>query len=181
MIHEDSEVRFAGRGLRDQFRAAAVYTENLFVKFVDGVDREQCEEVLGKAGLSVKRPLTYAVNAFFVGAEEGIGREVFARADELLARNDVELCHPELVREISWNRAFSEQWHLEATDVNGTHVDAHANVVAAWEASQGEGVVVAVIDDGVDIDHAEFSAQDKLRRAALADVPAVRRPAPERR
>jgi hypothetical protein len=35
MLNEDPEVEFAGRGLRDQFGAPVVYTENIFVKFRD--------------------------------------------------------------------------------------------------------------------------------------------------
>ena len=36
-INADPEVEFAGRGLRDQFGAPVVYTENIFVKFRDDV------------------------------------------------------------------------------------------------------------------------------------------------
>lgn len=178
VLHEDPEVRFAGRGLRDQFGAPVVYTENLFVKFADGVGPAECEQALRGAGLSVKRPLTYAGNAYFVDGEEGIGREVFTRAAELLDRDDVELCHPELVREISWNRAFAEQWHLQASEIDGTLVDAHANVMPAWEASQGDGVIIAVIDDGVDVDHAELSGRDKLVAPCSLTYPRSEDPRP---
>jgi Subtilase family len=162
VLDEDSEVEFAGRGLRDQFGAPVVYTENLFVKFADGKSEADCEETLHSAGLQVKRLLPYAGNAFFVAAEGGIGREVFARAQALLERNDVDLCHPELVREISWNGTFPPQWHLHETTIDGNTVHAHANVTPAWEVSEGEGVVIAVIDDGVDIDHEEFAGAGKI-------------------
>jgi subtilisin family serine protease len=162
VLHDDTAVRFAGRGLRDQYGAPVVYTENVFVKFADGLGRADCEEILASVGLRVKRPLSYAGNAFFAGAEEGVGREVFAAAEVLLERPEVELCHPELIREISWNEAFPEQWHLWETVVDGIAVEAHANVVSAWELSKGDGVVIAVIDDGVDIDHAEFATPGKI-------------------
>jgi subtilisin family serine protease len=178
ILDKDPEVQFAGPGLRDQFGAPVVYTENLFVKFADGVDQTRCEEVLLGAGLSIKRPLAYATNAFFAGAEEGIGREVFARAAELLDRDDVELCHPELVREISWNDAFSEQWHLQATVVDGNAIDAHANVTEAWRVSQGEGIVIAVLDDGVDIEHVEFASPDKVVAPQSMPPPRTDNPRP---
>lgn len=162
VLHEDPEVQFAGRGLRDQFGAPVVYTENLFVKFADDASRVSCEEILQGLGLSVTRPLRYAANAFFVRGPEGIGREVFAKAEQLLERDDVELCHPELVREVGWNGAFPQQWHLQEAVIGGTAVDAHANVAAAWELTQGDGVVIAVIDDGVDVEHEELSSAHKL-------------------
>ncbi len=161
-LAEDPEVQFAGRGLRDENGAPVIYTENLFVKFVDAASPSECEQAIEALGLAVKRPVGYAANAYFVAGPEGIGREIFSRAAELLEREDVELCHPELIREISWNGAFPEQWHLQSTTINGTAVEAHANVTAAWELTQGEQTVIAVIDDGVDVDHEELSTPDKV-------------------
>ena len=162
VLDEDPEIEFAGRGLRDQHGAPVVYTENLFVKFADDTPQSQCTDTMVSLGLEVKRPLAYAVNAYFAGAPPRTGRRVFQIADELLQRDDVELCHPELVREISWNGAFPQQWHLQPALVNGEQVTAHANVTPAWEITTGSGIVIAVVDDGVDIDHEEFAAADKI-------------------
>ncbi len=54
--------------------------------------------VLRQAGLTVKRELSYATNAFFAAAPEGTGQEVFTLANTLLDREDVEYCHPEIVQ-----------------------------------------------------------------------------------
>jgi hypothetical protein len=140
VLNEDTEVRFAGRGLRDQFGAPVVYTENLFVRFADGVKDSDCEEALRSLSLQVKRSLPYAGNAYFAGSEEGTGREIFQTAERLLERGDVELCHPELIREIGWNSAFPEQWHLQQTVIDGNNVDAHTHVTSAWELSEGEEI-----------------------------------------
>lgn len=79
-LDEDPEVEFAGRGLRDEFGAPVVYTENLFVKFHDGLPRERCDELLRQHRLSVKRPLGYGGNAFFVEpSERGRARGVLTR------------------------------------------------------------------------------------------------------
>jgi len=45
-------------------------------------------------------------------------------AEELLAEEVVDLCHPELVRSIRRRTAFGPQWHLKKTIVNGQSVDA---------------------------------------------------------
>ena len=162
VLSGDPEIEFAGRGLRDEHGAPVVYTENVFVKFAASVPQSACLAVLGESGFAVKRPLAYAGNAFFAGGEPGLGRDVFAQLGELLARDDVELCHPELVRQIGWNGAAPQQWHLQPAVIGDVTVDAHANVVAAWEHSQGEGVIIAIIDDGVDVGHDEFSAAGKV-------------------
>ena len=157
------DVRFAGGVLVDPVtRAPVLYTENLFVKFADSADVDACREVLRELGLAVKSEPTYATNAFFVEAPEGIGRKVFDLAETLRARDDVEYCHPELVRERRSKLIFAPQWHLKKTSVAGISIDQSANVEAAHALARGEGVTIAVIDDGVDIDHAEFGGAGKI-------------------
>lgn len=145
-----------------QSGAPVVYTENFFVKFADDRASSACRKVLTANGLEIKRELEYARNAFFAGAPEGSGRRVFEIAETLLADPAVELCHPELARRVARRRVFPEQWHLMKTTIGGRIIDAHADVEAAWELSQGEGIIIAVIDDGVDIDHEEFQGSSKI-------------------
>jgi subtilisin family serine protease len=162
VLDEDPEIEFAGRGLRDQYGAPVVYTENVFVKFADDVPESRCEEALRSAGLTVKRAAGYAGRAYFAEAPARTGREVFTLAQAVLERDDVELCHPEVVREAARRGAFPQQWHLAATDVGGVRIDAHAAVTEAWEVTRGEGTVICILDDGVDIDHEEFASADKV-------------------
>ena len=162
VIHSDPEVQFAGRGLRDQFGAPVLYTENVFVKFAEGTSKRHSNDVLRKLKLTVRRPAGSAPTAYFVAAPKGVGREVFSVAQQLLEREDVELCHPELVRELRHRGASPRQWHLRRATVGGKKVDAHANVSAAWRMSKGEGVVIGVIDDGFDVDHEEFASAGKI-------------------
>jgi subtilisin family serine protease len=162
-LDESPATRFAGRVLVDEkSREPVLYTENLFVKFSDGKDRDQCAAVLREAGLTVKRELPYAANAYFVAAPEGTGQKVFEIADELLRRDDVEYCHPELVRPLGRRAISSQQWHLKATTVDNQWVNESANVEAAHTITEGEGVTIAVIDTGIDIDHEEFSGPGKV-------------------
>src|SRR6266446_4351006 len=80
----------------------------------------------------------------------------------LLQRDDVEYCHPELIRPRARKTIFPQQWHLKKTTINGVTVDAHANVEAAHQVSRGEGITIAIIDDGVDTDHPEFANAGKI-------------------
>ena len=153
---------FAGRVLVDAFARPVVYTENLFIKFQDDQDAETCQSLLQRHGLSAKRALDYARNAWFAAAPGGSGLAVFDIANALLGEESVELCHPELVSQSRQRQAFPPQWHLRATTVNGRLVDAHAEVEAAWPLSDGSGAIVAVVDDGFDIDHEEFRSSGKI-------------------
>lgn len=162
-LHDSPATRFAGRVLVDErSREPVLYTENLFVKFRDDESRERCLEIVRESGLTVKQELPYADNAFFATAPEGTGQRVFEIADELLEREEVEYCHPELVRRLGHRTIFPQQWHLKATTVGNQWVAASANVEAAHTITEGAGVTLAIIDDGVDIDHEEFSVKGKV-------------------
>ena len=162
-LHESPATRFAGRVLVDENTGEPVlYTENLFIKFVDDKKRDECLEVLREAGLSVKQELPYATNAFFTAAPEGSGQQVFDIAKELLRRADVEYCNPELVRRLAQRAISPQQWHLKTTTIGGQWVSASANVEAAHAITEGEGTTIAIIDTGTDMEHDEFSGPGKL-------------------
>lgn len=174
-INADPEVEFAGRGLRDEFGAPVVYTENVFVKFRDDVPATRCEQVLTDAGLEVKSRLPFG---YLAGAPAGTGREIFTIAERLLDRDDVDYCHPELIREVARMAMFPQQWHLGRAVIGGVDIDEHANVVAAWDVTRGKGTTICVIDDGVDIDHQEFRSSGKLVAPHSASRPKTDSPRP---
>lgn len=158
-----SDVQFTGRVLTDPGSESPVlYTENLFVKFGDDVRASAAKKVLKEHGLRLKRELAYARNSYFVEAAEGTGRRVFALASTLLEDDRVELCHPELVRPRARRAAAPQQWHLHKTTIGSKVIDQHANVVSAWAVTEGEGTTIAIVDDGVDVDHLDFAGAGKV-------------------
>lgn len=157
------DIRFAGGVMTDEVTGEPViYTENIFIKFNDEVDPEDCKKIIAEADLTIKKELKYAANAYFTGAPEGIGTKVFDIANKLLERPEVEYCHPELVRRRERRQIFDQQWHLKTTTINGVTVNASANVEAAHRITRGEGTIIALIDDGVEINHPEFSSPGKI-------------------
>ncbi len=78
---------------------------------------------------------------------------------------------------------FKYQWHLDSSTyetqnlafkealpeniVGDVDRDADINVIEAWKSSYGKGVYVAVIDDGVDVNHEDI--KDNLYKAYNAD------------
>ena len=163
VLKREPELRFAGRVLVDPISdKPVIYTENLFVKFYDGVKTETCEKILAEEGLKIKQKLDYAENSYFVSAPEDTGLLVFQIAESLLNRKEVELCHPELVRKKSLKVINAGQWHLRPATINNVQVNAHVKADFAHLISQGENITIAVIDDGVDIDHNEFKMPGKV-------------------
>src|SRR5262245_61423956 len=106
VVRREPEGTFEGGGLMDGITGEPVlYTENLFIKFVDVTDPVECFSVLRDAGLTIKRELPYAANGYFVAARQGIGLAIFDLATKLLQRDDVECCHPEVLRRSATQRA----------------------------------------------------------------------------
>ena len=159
-LKQEDNIRFAGRVLQDaKSGEVMLYTENFFVKFKDDVDEAGCLAVIERYKLSIKSKLPFAPNSYFVAAGEGTGLEVFNIADELLKEKTVEFCHPELIQERKFKAIHPLQWHLAKTEVNGKKVDAHCNIDKAWKHTKGKGITVAIIDDGIDMDHPEFAGR----------------------
>jgi subtilisin family serine protease len=163
LLKKEPAIRFAGRALEDKDSKEPVsYTENFFIKFHDDESASSCLNLLKKHKLAVRRQLPFARNAFFIAAPEGTGQEIFAVATRLLGEPAVALCHPEIIRRAARRVALPGQWHLKKMKVNGSTIDQHASVEAAWALAKGEGATIAIIDDGVDIDHEEFSSPGKV-------------------
>lgn len=51
---------------------------------------------------------------------------------------------------------FSQQWHHRNQGQSGAKWDADTDITGAWDHVSGEGVVIAIIDDGVQIDHPDL-------------------------
>ncbi|MEO1530321.1 MAG: S8 family peptidase, partial [Planctomycetota bacterium] len=61
---------------------------------------------------------------------------------------------------------FENQWHLQNTGQSGGLVGADANVVPAWDNFTGEGVLIGIVDDGLEHAHPDlddrYSAEDSF-------------------
>ncbi len=51
---------------------------------------------------------------------------------------------------------FGEQWHLENRGTNGSSGGVDLNIRAAWPVANGQGVCVAVADEGFQLDHPDL-------------------------
>ncbi len=162
-LSKEESIRFAGRVLKDPATGAiVVYTENLYLQFDPELPAARCEAIMKENGVKVKEGLTFAPNAYFVEANESIGLKVFQLAAQLLSLPEVQCCHPELVRERKHKFIHPMQWHLKETVINGMTINQHAHVEAAWTLTKGQGITIAILDDGVDVDHPDFSGPDKV-------------------
>ena len=102
------DVQFAGSVLvHPDTDEPVLYTENIYIRFREDLDADDCEAIIRGAGLTVKQRLDFATNAYFAAAPEGTGQKIFDIALELLNRADVVYCHPELIQERRRKQVFA--------------------------------------------------------------------------
>jgi subtilisin family serine protease len=159
-LKQEKDIKFAGRVLQDEKSGQVMlYTENFFVKFLDAISETDCLALIAKYHLSIKNKLVFATNSYFVKAEDGTGLEVFNIAEQILAEKSVEFCHPELVQERRFKSVHPLQWHLSKTVFNGKEINQSVEIEKAWAITKGKGITIAIVDDGVDINHPEFAGR----------------------
>ncbi len=54
---------------------------------------------------------------------------------------------------------FGDQWHLQNTGQNGGISGQDANVVPAWDHATGDGIVIGILDDGLQWDHPDLQSR----------------------
>jgi len=163
VLKNEPELRFVGKVLvEEDGKTVVLYTENIFIKFHDDVPAGRCEEFVSDNNLKIKQKTGFAENSYFVSAPEDTGLRIFEIAESLLQMKEVELCHPELIRRRGLKRINARQWHLMATTIDGTEIDEGVRADLAHKLASGGTITIALIDDGFDIDHPEFSSPGKV-------------------
>ena len=93
------------------------------------------------------------------------------QATELALLDVVEVAYPVIRRKIQLqgsysprpnDKYFADQWHLENRAADGTPTGADLNIRAAWPYTRGAGVVIAVADDGIDLEHPDLKSRASL-------------------
>lgn len=162
-LKKEPELRFAGKVLvEEDGKTVVLYTENIFIKFHDNIGTNECEKIIFSNKLSIKQKTEFAKNTYFVSAPENTGLKIFVIAESLLKLKEVELCHPELIRKRGLKKIHHKQWHLKTTKIDGVRINAGVKADLAHKLSTGSGIIVALIDDGFEIDHPEFNQSGKV-------------------
>ena len=118
------------------------------------------------AGGPLKLDRTVAPNLFVLQAPDAL--TAAQEAQRLAALPGVEVCHPVRRRPARLHGSFAYkpndpyfhlQWHLEnrATDTT-VRLGPDLNVRAAWPFTRGEGVLIGICDDGVELTHPDLAA-----------------------
>ncbi len=157
---------------REKGDALYVPTGDVFVKFKPGVAPAVKQKLLQKHSLMIKE--ARGDDAFIVSVTTASSNPVKVAA-ALQKEEPVEVSEPDLATKAALKQfntldsLLDEQWHLRNTGFHrGTKTGfvkgADARVVEAWSSGKSTGletVILAVIDDGFDLDHPDFKRPGK--------------------
>ena len=81
--------------------------------------------------------------------------------EELYYNGDIESFSPlitnqQITRSIPNDEDFNDQWHLRNTGQTSGTSGEDANVTSVWNSYTGTGIIISVVDDGLDKDHPDI-------------------------
>jgi len=143
-------------------------TDRIIVSFDPATEDARIEELLHSYGLKVLKEYENLENTYLLQVTSSSGENPIKVANRLAEEEGVVSAEPNMVNRfqpafVPSDSYFRRQWHLSAR--NGVQVVAEASVDApeAWDITRGErDVVVAVVDDGFDLNHQDFQGQGKV-------------------
>ena len=146
-------------------------TDQIVVKFELGIGRERIEQLLAEAGVRILREYPGPNSTFLLQVTRDAGKNPVKVANGLAELSEVSYAEPNLVNRfrssyIPADTHFSDQWHLRSWDAPELVAGADVSAPDAWDITRGSrNVVIAVIDDGFDLSHPDFTGPDKVVHA----------------
>jgi subtilisin family serine protease len=136
-----------------------VVHKELVIRFGDGVSQKKRQQILAKHGLEIRGQNRFIKQQFVVKhrKEKHTGAALVDLANQCMELDEVVFASPNFVSEFRRTQINIPvgQWHLEnLARVQGQKLGEDVNAQQAWEITRGKRtIVVAVLDDGVDVDH----------------------------
>ncbi len=135
-----------------------VYKE-IVVRFAPKTKAKTRDKILAKYGFKIRARNSFERSQVVVAHPSGkhFGAELCTIANDWAEADEVRFATPNFVSEYVRSarpRVPMQQWHLWNRGKNGQTKDEDVRIRDAWKVTRGDpGIIVAVVDDGVDLSH----------------------------
>ncbi|MEO1096046.1 MAG: S8 family serine peptidase [Cyanobacteria bacterium J06638_28] len=143
-------------------------TEQLTLQFAPEVARTQRTTLIHSYGLDLVRELVGIPNTYIYAVTRNATANPIKIANRLIASPEVLVAEPNIVIETAGlyrprDALFGQQWHLTTVSRSDVQTGSHIAVEQAWDITRGtRSVVIAVSDDGFDLDHPDLQGMGKI-------------------
>ncbi|MEO0897805.1 MAG: S8 family serine peptidase [Bacteroidota bacterium] len=142
-------------------------TEQIIIQFKEEVELARKNEILEAHKLKFKKKFK-TTDTYLVQVTGSTNMNPVKCSNLMNEYEEVTYAEPNLINRFQTQLApadvlYEEQWHLSAQEDIQLVEGADVNALEAWEVTKGNrDVVVAIIDDGFDINHPDLSGEGKI-------------------
>lgn len=143
-------------------------TDELAVQFRDGLSLMQVEAIATAVGLRLFQRIEGIAQGFVFRVTKAAHSNPIKLANQLMRQPDVLTAEPNVVTRTQKlyrpaDSDYGQQWYLHHNGGPQLENGSHISVEPAWDVTRGDrSIVVAVIDDGFDLNHPDFQGEGKL-------------------
>ncbi|MFF5010266.1 S8 family serine peptidase [Streptomyces phaeochromogenes] len=151
----------AGKVIRRPSGRIGIATDALNVQLQPSLSEEEAELEIEAAGLSVVNKLGFAKNLYEVRARAA--EDALAASVELHDNDRFVFAEPSFIEHVPTrfrpsDPEYPKQWQWNNTGTNGGRPGADVHIEEAWNRTLGDGIRVAIIDNGFDVQHNDLSS-----------------------
>lgn len=170
LARQNASVLFASHMYRlaDSPQTWVYLTNQLTVQFATDLAASAVEAILEGLGLAIEKPLVGIPNTFVVRVTQSATENPIKLANRLMDFPAVLAAEPNLSIEMGilyrpTDDRYPQQWHLFHNGGTNLAAGSHIFAEAAWDTTRGaRSVVIAVSDDGFDLNHPDLQGVGKL-------------------
>lgn len=154
--------------LKENPQTLVYLTDQVTIQFAPSVEEETRNAIASEHGLQLLKPVNGIPNTFVFHLTPQATENPVKIANRLMGRKEVLTAEPNIVvRQEQHYRPkdslYPQQWYLNNTGANQVAASSHISVEKAWDITRGvRSVVVAVTDDGFDLNHPDFQGAGKI-------------------
>lgn len=143
-------------------------TDEVTIVFHPDLVASAVDMITAELGLILVKPIAGIPNAYVYRLSDRTPINPLKVANTLMANSAVLSAEPNAILQVQnfyrpRDGFYSSQWYLQNSGGSGYAAGSHIDVEKAWDITRGDrAIVVAIADDGFDLNHPDFQGDGKI-------------------